>query len=154
MVGKKQLVLWLNEKIQNNYLKEKKKHELHWLVGYLLENNIMHIVSKLVFSLNIKQKILTIQKVIRICDTNIVIIQHCETHLNKNQEWYVKEIDYQNLNKESKNSFGIVSNNQQWNWILDSLHTSILQINWALAKYRNLGGKKLRWRERTYRQNI
>ena len=114
----------------------------------------MHIVRKLVFSLNIKQKILTIQKVIRICDTNIVIIQHCETHLNKNQEWYVKEIDYQNLNKESKNSFGIVSNNQQWNWILDSLHTSILQINWALAKYRNLGEKKLRWRERTYRQNI
>ena len=52
----------------------------------------MHIVSKLAFSLNVKQKILTIHKVIRSCDTNIVIIQHYETHLNKNQEWYVKEI--------------------------------------------------------------
>ena len=50
----------------------------------------MHIVSKLAFSLNIKQKILTIQKVIRSCNTDIVIIQHYETHLNKNQERYVK----------------------------------------------------------------
>ena len=46
----------------------------------------MHIVSKLAFSLNVKQKILTIKKVIKSCDTNIVTIQHCETHLNKNQE--------------------------------------------------------------------
>ena len=46
----------------------------------------MHIVSKLAFSPNVKKKILTIKKVIKSCDTNIVIIQHCETHLNKNQE--------------------------------------------------------------------
>ena len=99
-------------------------------------------MSNLASSLNVKQKILIIQKVIRSCDTNIVIIQHCETHLNKNQEWYVKEIDYQNFNNESKNSSRIVSNNQWWNWILDSLHTFFLHIHWALTKYGNMGGNK------------
>ena len=39
MVGKKQLVLWLNEKTQNNYLKEKKKTWVT-LIGWLPSRNI------------------------------------------------------------------------------------------------------------------
>ena len=134
MVGKKTIFLvtkWKKKK--NNYLIKKT-----WvtLIGWLPSRNITSCTlwanEHLVLTLN--KKILTIQKVIRSCNMNIVIIQHYETHLSKNQEWYVKEIDYQNFNKESKNSSRIVSNNQQWNWILDSLHTFALHIHWALAR--------------------